>query len=90
MAEVFESAKARNEGRQVIVYVCYVVGDGGINIRTQPNSGPESKVAFTVPSGTALNYFEKVRGQSINNNNCWGHSVEGHYFWLGGTDSPFC
>ena len=72
------------------VFICHVTVDGGLNIRTQPDTTANSQVVFTAPTGTTLNYYEKVAGQKINDINCWGHSVEDHYYWLGGTDSPWC
>src|SRR5579859_7480912 len=74
--------------RTVIRYLCRVTGDGGLNIRTQPDTS--APIVFHAPSGTVLNYFEKVYGQNVNGNNCWSHSLENHYYWSGGTDSPFC
>ena len=70
------------------VYVCHVTGDGGLNIRTQPDT--HSQIVFNASTGTPLNYFEIVPGETVNNNNCWGHSVEDHYYWMGGTDNPWC
>ena len=75
-------------GLAVVRYLCRVTIDGGLNIHTQPDT--QSRVVFAVPTDTVLNYFEKVHGQLVNNNDCWGHSVEDHYYWLGGTDSPWC
>lgn len=81
-------AAPHGDGRQVIVYICHVTSNSGLNIRTQPNT--ESQLVFNAPCGMALNYYEKVHGETIDDNNCWGHSVEDHYYWLGGTDSPWC
>ncbi len=81
-------ADSPDGGLAVVRHFCRVTGDGGLNIRTQPDT--QSQVVFTAHTGTVLNYFEKVHGQRVNDNDCWGHSVEDHYYWLGGTDSPWC
>jgi hypothetical protein len=57
-----------------------------LNVRTQPNS--QSTLVATYPRGTTLNYYEVVDGEKVDGNPRWGHSVQGHYFWLGGTDHP--
>lgn len=70
------------------VFHCHVTVAGGLNIRTEPTLN--SQIVFNAPRGAVLNYFEKVTGDMVNGNNCWGHSVENHYYWMGGTDSPLC
>jgi hypothetical protein len=57
-----------------------------LNVRTQPNS--QSTLVATYPRGTTLNYYEVVNGENVSGNPRWGHSVQGHFFWLGGTDHP--
>lgn len=65
------------------VNLCIVVTPGGLRIRTQPNTG--SEIVWKAPPGTTLNYFEVVQGEFIEGNPEWGHSVEDHYYWMGGT-----
>ena len=40
------------------------------------------------PLGTVLNFVQVVIGENVAGNPRWGHSQQGHYFWLGGTDHP--
>lgn len=65
--------------------LCTVTIDN-LNIRSQPNS--QSTIIATYPYGTALNFIEVVEGENVDGNPYWGHSKQGHYFWLGGTDHP--
>jgi hypothetical protein len=57
-----------------------------LNVRTAPNE--QATVVSTFNRGSVLNYFEVVDGETVAGNPRWGHSVQGHYFWLGGTDHP--
>jgi hypothetical protein len=57
-----------------------------LNIRTEPND--QSALVSTYSRGSVLNYFEVVQGENVAGNSLWGHSIQGHYFWLGGTDHP--
>ena len=57
-----------------------------LNVRTEP--GDWSSLIASYPQGTQLNFFEVVEGQMIDGNPYWGHSVQGHYYWMGGTDRP--
>lgn len=65
--------------------LCKVTVDA-LHIRSAPNS--QSTLVNTFPRGTELNFFEVVNGENVGGNPRWGHSVQGHYFWLGGTDRP--
>ena len=65
---------------------CTVTAASGLNIRSAPNS--ESSLIASYPPGTVLNYVEVVNGENVAGNPRWGHSQQGHYFWLGGTDHP--
>ena len=57
-----------------------------LNVRTEPSD--QSALIATYPRGSILNYFEVVQGENVAGNSLWGHSVQGNYFWLGGTDHP--
>jgi len=57
-----------------------------LNVRSAPTS--QSTLIATYNRGSTLNYFEVVDGEEVAGNPRWGHSVQGHYFWLGGTDHP--
>lgn len=63
--------------------LCTVTVDE-LNIRAQPTS--QSALVATYPRGTILNFVEVVNGENVDGNPHWGHSEQGHYFWLGGTD----
>ena len=57
-----------------------------LNIRSAPTS--QSNLVASYPLGTALNFVQVVIGENVGGNPRWGHSQQGHYFWLGGTDHP--
>ncbi|MBV9691759.1 MAG: LysM peptidoglycan-binding domain-containing protein [Ktedonobacteraceae bacterium] len=57
-----------------------------LNIRAEPTS--QSTLVDSYPRGTVLNFVEIVGGEDVQDNPRWGHSEQGHYFWLGGTDHP--
>lgn len=57
-----------------------------LNVRTAPDE--QAPIVSTYTRGSVLNYFEVVDGEDVAGNPRWGHSVQGHYFWLGGTDHP--
>ncbi len=65
--------------------LCTVTADQ-LHIRAQPTS--QSALIATYPRGTTLNFIEVVNGENVDGNPRWGHSEQGHYFWLGGTDHP--
>ena len=65
---------------------CTVTVASGLNIRSAPKS--ESTLIASYPPGTVLNYIEVVNGENVGGNPRWGHSQQGHYFWMGGTDHP--
>ncbi len=65
--------------------LCTVTVDA-LHIRAAPTS--QSALVATYPRGTTLNFVEVVDGENVDGNPCWGHSAQGHYFWLGGTDHP--
>ena len=65
---------------------CKVTAPQGLNIRAQPTS--QSALIASYPIGTVLNFIEVVNGENVNGNHLWGHSQQGHYFWMGGTDHP--
>jgi hypothetical protein len=65
---------------------CTVTSSIGLKARAAPNTQcPELDV---FPQGTVLNFFEVQQGQNVGGNSNWGHSYQGYYFWLGGTDHP--
>ncbi|HET9919996.1 MAG TPA: LysM peptidoglycan-binding domain-containing protein [Ktedonobacteraceae bacterium] len=65
---------------------CKVTIASGLNVRSAPSS--QSALIATYPVGTTLNFVDVVNGENVNGNPRWGHSQQGHYFWLGGTDHP--
>jgi LysM repeat protein len=65
---------------------CTVTAPNGLNVRAAPTS--QSTLIASYSPGTVLNFFEVVNGENVGGNPRWGHSVQGHYFWLGGTDHP--
>jgi LysM domain len=65
---------------------CRVTAAQGLNVRAAPNT--QSAVLNRFSPGTELTFFEVVNGQNVDNNPRWGHSDQGYYFWLGGTDHP--
>lgn len=64
---------------------CRVTVDS-LKIRAGPNA--ESRVVNSYPKGTQLNYVEVVEGEFVDGNPYWGHSAQGNYYWMGGTDRP--
>ena len=69
-----------------VVRTCTVTSPIGLNARTAPNTG--AAIVNSFPQGTVLTFFEVVNGQNVQGNPLWGHSDQGYYFWLGGTDHP--
>jgi LysM repeat protein len=65
---------------------CKVTAANGLNVRSQPTS--QSTLIASYPTGTVLNYIAVVNGENVAGNPRWGHSEQGHYFWMGGTDHP--
>ncbi|TME06564.1 MAG: LysM peptidoglycan-binding domain-containing protein [Chloroflexi bacterium] len=65
---------------------CKVTAAQGLNIRAAPTS--QSALITSYPIGTVLNYVEVVIGENVAGNPYWGHSEQGHYYWMGGTDHP--
>ena len=65
---------------------CQVTSDNGLNIRTEPHT--QAPIVANDPKGTTLNFVEIVNGEMIEGNPHWGHSEQGHYYWMGGTDHP--
>ncbi len=65
---------------------CTVTSANGLNARTVPTS--KSTLINSFSPGTVLSYFEVVNGENVAGNPLWGHSDQGYYFWLGGTDHP--
>jgi hypothetical protein len=57
-----------------------------LNVRAEPSD--QSTLVATYARGSVLNYFEVVQGEHVAGNPRWGHSVQNHYFGLGGTDHP--
>jgi hypothetical protein len=54
-----------------------------LNVRLRPTT--ESSITANHSQGTVLNFIEVLEGESVNGNPYWGHSTQGHYFWMGGT-----
>jgi len=65
---------------------CKVTAANGLNVRAAPTS--QSALIASYPPGTVLNYIAVVNGENVAGNPRWGHSEQGHYFWMGGTDHP--
>ena len=58
----------------------------GLNARAAATT--QSAIINRFSPGTVLSFFEVVTGESVAGNPRWGHSDQGYYFWLGGTDRP--
>ena len=71
---------------QIVPKTCTVTSSIGLNVRAAPNT--QSNILNSFPQGTVLTFFEVVNGQNVQGNPLWGHSDQGYYFWLGGTDHP--
>lgn len=67
--------------------VSVTVTADALNVRTQPNS--QSALVASPTRGTVLKFYEVVQGEKVANNPLWGHTPQGYYFWLGGTDHPY-
>jgi phage tail protein X len=78
--------KIAQSSQPLALQTCTVTAADGLNIRAAPT--PNSALIARYPRGTVLNYVEVVGGEFIDGNPLWGHSVQGHYFWMGGTDHP--
>ena len=65
---------------------CKVTAPNGLNVRAAPTS--QSALIASYSAGTVLNYIQVVNGENVAGNPRWGHSEQGHYFWMGGTDHP--
>ena len=55
-----------------------------LNIRAKPTT--ESAITASYAQGTVLNFIQVVEGEPVNGNPYWGHSMQGHYYWMGGTN----
>jgi spore germination protein YaaH len=65
---------------------CTVTSSIGLRVRAAPNT--QSAILNVFPQGTVLTFFAVVNGENVEGNPRWGHSDQGYYFWLGGTDHP--
>jgi LysM repeat protein len=65
---------------------CTVTSPAGLNARAAATSQSAKINSFS--PGTVLSFFEVVIGENVQGNPRWGHSNQGYYFWLGGTDHP--
>ena len=63
---------------------CTVTAADGLNARAAATT--QSAIINRFSPGTVLSFFEVVTGESVAGNPRWGHSDQGYYFWLGGTD----
>jgi len=68
-----------------IMKFCTVMVDS-LHIRTTPNS--MSPIVASYSQGSVLNFTEVVAGEPVQGNPYWGHTVQNHYYWMGGTDRP--
>jgi Tfp pilus assembly protein FimV len=69
-----------------ITRTCTVTSSNGLNARAAATSQSAEINSFS--PGTVLTFFEVVIGENVAGNPNWGHSDQGYYFWLGGTDHP--
>jgi hypothetical protein len=69
-----------------IVLTCTVTATPILNARALPNT--QSAILHRFAHGTVLTFFEVVIGEPVDGNSNWGHSDQGYYCWLGGTDHP--
>lgn len=69
-----------------IVKTCTVTVDH-LRARGAPNT-QSAPVGAGFPRGTVLTFSQVVIGENVDGNPRWGHSDQGYYFWLGGTDHP--
>jgi hypothetical protein len=76
--------KQSNSGPQNVQLCTVTVAS--LNIHTAPNT--EAPIVAWLPQGTVLNFFEVVEGEMVDGNPRWGHSVQNHYYWMGGTNRP--
>src|SRR6266567_720070 len=65
---------------------CTVTSPIGLNARAAATSQSAKVNSFS--PGTVLSFFEVAIGENVQGNPRWGHSNQGYYFWLGGTDHP--
>ena len=65
---------------------CTVTSPIGLNARAAATSQSAKINSFS--PGTVLSFFEVAIGENVQGNPRWGHSNQGYYFWLGGTDHP--
>ena len=65
---------------------CTVTSPIGLNARAAATSQSAKVNSFS--PGTVLTFFEVAIGENVQGNPRWGHSNQGYYFWLGGTDHP--
>lgn len=65
---------------------CTVKVADGLNARAGVTT--QSAITNRFSPGTVLSFFEVVTGENVAGNPRWGHSGQGYYFWLGGTDHP--
>src|SRR5437764_5814412 len=65
---------------------CTVTSPIGLNARASATSQSAKVNSFS--PGTVLTFFEVAIGENVQGNPRWGHSNQGYYFWLGGTDHP--
>ncbi len=72
--------------QSLALHTCTITAADGLNIRVAPTV--QSAIVAWYPRGTVLNYIEVVEGEFIHGNPFWGHSWQGDYFWMGGTDHP--
>jgi LysM repeat protein len=79
-----------NPGEEIYIPLinktCTVTSSIGLRTRAAPNT--RSVILNVFPQGTVLTFFEVVNGENVEGNPRWGHSDQGYYFWLGGTDHP--
>jgi len=67
-------------------HTCTVTAPNGLNVRVAPTV--QSAIVARYPRGTVLNYVEVVGGDFVISSSFWGHSMQGNFFWMGGTDHP--
>jgi hypothetical protein len=74
------------EARVYLTAQSCTVTVASLHVRNRPCA--ESTIAASYSQGTVLNFIEVIISEMVDGNSYWGHSMQGHYFWLGGTNRP--
>lgn len=55
-----------------------------LNARERPTA--KSSIPTSHPQGSVLTFIEVIEGEPVSGISHWGHSTDGSYFWMGGTN----